>query len=571
MNKANGLNSRGGDITIKNARVWTGEAADPWKSGFTVRNGRISPMDSSKPAGEVIDAGGRLVTPAFWDGHTHPHTPFILISPGSPSLLQANSRGEVLTILREYVKANPDNKYPRLMGWKGSIFEEGEKPTRQMIDEIVADRPVYLVHYSGNIHWANTKALELAGVLEKTSKERKGPGHIERDPETGLATGYMEETELAATLGVMLDTVREIEPLSFEQQVDAQHDILERYNRVGITSIWTKDGTIDITRFYERMLAEDRLPTRAVLNCLYTPFHHLGYLKEIGDRAADLANMDLPEGFLRSNSVKLILDLVPSAHQAWFFEPYSDGIGGCGKPVIPIEEFQNLVNEADRLGLQINSVTIGDRAVHECLNAYEEAASINPPRRRRHTVEHLELIAEGDVPRLKELDVVADFNPMGSYPDEGHVRGLKRIFGEERLEKRWHRWKDLIDAGAVVVAGSDYPLVPVDPFLQMNVMVNGTDVFGDPKGGLWPQQHITIEDALRVFAVNPSYATYQEGSLGLLKEGYLADFVILSQDVLDEDFEKERLVHTKVNLTVFNGHVVHEDWSEEKVFEFTPF
>lgn len=566
-----GLNSRGGDITIQNARVWTGDTLDPWKSGITVRNGRITATDAGEPAGRVIDAGGRLVVPGFWDGHTHPHVPFVLISPGSPSLLQANSPEEVLEILREYVKANPENRYPRLMGWRGSIFEEGEKPTRRMIDDVVSDRPVYLVHYSGNTHWANTKALELAGVLKKPAEEMRGPGHMFRDPETGLATGYMEETELAGTLGVMLDTVKQLEPLSFEEQVDAQNAILEKYNRVGITSIWTKDGTIDYTRFYERMLAEDRLPTRAVLNCLYTPFHELGYLQEIADRGREIENLDLPRGFLRAGSVKLILDLVPSAHQAWFFEPYSDGIGGCGKPVFPIGEFRDLVRGADGLGLQINSVTIGDRAVHECLNAYEEAARVNPTRRRRHTIEHVELIIDDDVPRLRELDVVADFNPMGSYPDEGHVRSLKRIFGEVRLEKLWHRWKDLIEAGAVVVAGSDYPLVPMDPFLQMNVMVNGTDVFGNPSGGLWPNQHIGVEDALRVYTVNPAYATCQEDSLGMLKEGYCADFVILSQDILDPGFDMERLVHTKVNLTVFNGHVVHEDPADEKVFEFTPF
>lgn len=570
MNAQAGLNSRGGDVTIKNARVWTGDAGDPWRAGMTVRGGRIAAMDAHEPAGRIVDAGGRLVVPGFWDGHTHPHVPFILVSPGSPSLLQANSPEEVLNILREYVEANPENKYPRLIGWRGSLFPEGQHPTRQMIDEVVSDRPVYLVHYSGNTHWANTRALEIAGVLSKPAEERKGPGHIWRDPETGLATGFMEETELASTLGLMLDTVKEFEPLSFAEQVDAQQAILAKYNTVGITSIWTKDGTIDYTRFYERMLAEDRLATRVVLNCLYTPFHEMGFLKEIADRGAEIEKLE-PGGFVRGKSVKMILDLVPSAHQAWFFEPYSDGIGGCGKPVFPIDEFRELVRKADGLGLQINTVTIGDRAVHECLNAYEEAAGANPPRTRRHTVEHVELIIEGDVPRLSELDVVADFNPMGSYPDEGHLRGLKNIFGEDRLEKRWHRWKDLIDAGACVTAGSDYPLVPMDPFLQMNVMVNGTDVFGNPKGGLWPQQHITIEDALRVYTVNPAYGTYREGSLGMLKEGYHADFVLLSQDVLDPGFEKERLVQTKVNMTVFNGHVVHEDFAEEKVFEFTPF
>jgi predicted amidohydrolase YtcJ len=571
MRVSDGLNAQGGDITIKNARVWTGDPRDPWKEGITVRDGRIAALDANEPAGRVFDAGGRLVTPSFWDGHTHPHVPFVLVSPGSPSLLHANSAAEVLEILRGYVETHPDDRYPRLMGWRTSLFERGGGPTRQMIDEVVSDRPVYLVHYSGNTHWANTKALELAGVLEKPEKEMKGPGRVERDPDTGLATGYMEETELAATLGVMLDTVKEIQPQTFKQQVDAQHSILEHYNRFGITSIWTKDGTIENTRFYEQMLREDRLNARPVLNCLYTPFHEQGYLEEIRDRGLELESLDLPGGFIRGNSVKLTLDLVMSAHQTWLFEPYSDGSGTCGKPVYPIDEFQELVNEADRLGLQINTATLGDRAVHECLNAYESAAKANPPRTRRHALTHAELIIDEDIPRIPKLGVVIDFNPLVSYPEESHVRTLEKFLGPERLQRRFHRWKDLIEAGAVVTAGSDYPVAPFDPFLQINVMVNGTDAFGQPEGGLWPQQHISVENALRMFTVNPARATYREDVLGMLKVGYCGDFVVLSRDILDPGFDTGRLVHTKVNLTVFNGHVVHEDPGDEKDLEFTPY
>jgi len=565
------LNTTGGDLTITNARVWTGDTKDPWKGGITVRGGVIAAMDTSKPAGQVIDAGGRLVVPGFWDGHTHPHTPYILLSLGGPSLLQAGSVREVLDILRAYVQDHPEDKYPRLMGWRSSLFKEGDKPTRQMIDEIVSDRPVYLVHYSGNIHWANTRALQIAGILEKPAQELRGPGHIERDPQTGLATGYLEETELASTLGYMLNTVKEVQPLTFEQQVDAQHAIFQRYNRVGVTSIWTKDGTIDITRIYERMLREDRLPVRAVLNCLFTPFHERDYLKDIRDRGKELADVDEGRGLLRGSSVKLIMDLVPEAHQAWLFEPYSDGHEGEAKPVFPIEEMREIASAADGLRLQMNMVTIGDRAVHEGLNAYELAARHNPEWIRRHTLEHTELITDEDLQRFAGLGVTADFNPMVSYPEEGHMEHLEGLFGAERLETRYHRWKDLMEAGAVVAAGSDYPLVPMDPFLQINVMVNGTDVFGNPPGGLFPRQHLTVEQALRVYTVNPAYGTWQEDSLGMLKEGYKADFVVLSQDILDPAFDKGQLVQTKVNLTVFNGHVVHEDFTAEKHFEFTPF
>jgi predicted amidohydrolase YtcJ len=571
MNTAGGLNQRGGDLTLANARVWTGERSDPWRSGITVRGGVITALDAKDPAGTVIDAGGRLVVPGMWDGHTHPHTPYILLSLGAPSLLQAGSVQEVLDILGAYARSHPEDKYPRLMGWRSSLFAPGKKPTRQMLDAVVPDRPVYLVHYSGNIHWANTKALEIAGILEKPDQDLTGPGHIARDPATGLATGYLEETELASTLGYMLDTVKKVQPLTFEEQVEAQRAIFERYNRVGITSIWTKDGTIDITRIYERMLREDRMPVRATLNCLFTPFHELAYLQTIRDRALELEASDLPRGFLRSNSVKLLMDLVPEAHQAWLLEPYSDGHADEVKPVSPLEVMREVIGMADRIGLQINMVTIGDRAVREGLNLYEAAAKANPARPRRHTLEHTELIADEDIPRFAALGVTADFNPMVSYPEEGHLEQLERLFGKERLDTRYHRWKDLMEAGAVVAAGSDYPLVPMDPFLQINLMVNGTDAFGNPPGGLWPRQRLTVEQALRVYTTNPAFATFQEESLGLLREGYAADFVVLSQDILDPAFPTEALIQTKPNLTVMNGHVVHEDFTAEKNFELTPY
>ena len=561
-----GLNYEGEDITITNARIWTGDPNDPWKTSMTIRDGKIAAMNADNPSGEIIDAEGRLIVPGFCDGHCHPQTPYVLTSPEAPMLFKAKTPEDVLNLLKKYVEEHPDDKYPRMFGWMSAIFKEGQRPTRQMIDEVVSDRPVYLVHHSGHEHWANTKALEIAGIFEKTPPEIPNKGYIERDSVTGFATGYMSETELGSTHGIMLNTVKEVGPLSFEEQVIVQRHILDMYSEVGVTSIWTKDGDLDITRIYEQILRDDALPVRAVLDNLYTPWCKMEDLKVFKERADEIENSDLPKGFLRTDGVKLILDL--PVH-AWTHEPYADSAGWTGHPLFDMEYFQNQVNEADKLGLNINLLIMGDRAVTEGLDALEEASKINPSRERRHTLEHAESIRNVDIPRFKKLGVIAVMNPIGSYPDKEFQEYLEKHLGKERLDSLYQRWKDLIEAGAVVVQGSDFPLAPMDPLVGINIMVNGTDIHGKPEGGLWSHKTISIEDALRTYTTNFAYAAFNEDKIGMLKEGYAADFVMLSENILDKSFDPLRIPKVKVMLTVFNGHVVYEDFTDkEKVIDF---
>ncbi|MBL7128421.1 MAG: amidohydrolase [Ignavibacteria bacterium] len=561
-----GLNYEGGDITITNARIWTGDPNDPWKTSMTIRDGKIVAMNDDDPSGEVIDAEGRLIVPGFCDGHCHPQTPYVLTSPEAPMLFKTKTPEDVLNLLKEYVEEHPDDKYPRMFGWMSAIFKDGQRPTRQMIDEVVSDRPVYLVHHSGHEHWANTKALEIAGIFKETPPEIPNKGFIERDSVTGLATGYMSETELGSTHGIMLNTVKEVGPLSFEEQVLVQRLILEMYSEVGVTSIWTKDGDLDITRIYEQILRDDALPVRAVLDNLYTPWCKMEDLKAFKERADEIENSDLPKGFLKTDGVKLILDL--PVH-AWQFEPYADSAGWTGHPLFDMEYFQEQVNESDRLGLNINLLIMGNRAAYEGLNAIEKAIKLNPPRERRHSLEHAEFLINDDIPRFKELGVIAVMNPIGSYPEMDYQKYLEEHFGKEKLDSLFHRWKDLIEAGAVVVQGSDFPLAPMDPLVGINIMVNGTDIHGKPEGGLWSHKTISIEDALRTYTTNYAYAAFNEDKIGMLKEGYAADFVMLSENILSESFDPLRIPKVKVMLTVFNGHVVYEDFTDkEKVIDF---
>ncbi len=562
------INRRGGDITIRNARIWTGDPADPWKDAMTIRGGVIVAMDAKKPAGNVVDAQGRLILPGFWESHCHPQVPYTLVSPEAPMLMKSKTVDEVLEKLRAYVKAHPGDSYPRLFGWMSSILPEGEFPTREMIDAVVSDRPVFLVHNTGHMFWANTKALEAAGALEADPPEMPPSAIIHRDPETGLATGYLEESEYAATDGILLRSVKKVHPLTFAEQVLIQRIILDMYSAVGVTAIWQKDGDLDVTRVYEQILRDDALPVRAVLDALYTGYNKLDYFQAVRDRADEIANSDLPKGFLRSNAVKLLLDMVADSHQAWMFDPYVDGRNDHNKPVFDLDYFRQQMWEADRLGLQINALALGDRAVHEFLNLVEQLQA-ERPRDRRPIAEHAEFIQDADLPRFKQTGTIVCFNTTDARLDRGYRDGLASKVGEDRLRDLYQRWRDALAAGAVVVNGSDFPLGPMDPMVNLHVMVNGTDAEGHPPGGLWPHKQITIEEAVRIHTVHGAYAAFEEERLGRLKSGYLADFVMLSDDILASSFDSKELLRTKVVMTVFNGHRIYQDFSRTpKVIEF---
>ena len=198
-------------------------------------------------------------------------------------------------------------------------------------------------------------------------------------------------------------------------------------------------------------------------------------------------------------------------------EPYdNNGIPTTGHPLEDMDEVRHQILEADINGLTVNVLTMGDRAVTEALNVLEEVAVLNPPRTRRHTVEHAEWIKESDLLRFDELGVVVVMNYMGSYPSV-FIPYLEQVFGKERLNNRYQRLKDIVDAGAIVAQGSDFPLAHRDPMLGMHVMVNGTDLEGNPQGGLWPHKKISIEEALKTFNVNVAYAANENNRFGKTK------------------------------------------------------
>ncbi|MCX6349954.1 MAG: amidohydrolase family protein, partial [Candidatus Aureabacteria bacterium] len=356
--------------------------------------------------------------------------------------------------------------------------------------------------------------------------------------------------------------------LSFDEQVLVQRYILEMFSKVGVTSIWTKDGDLDITRIYEQILRHDSLPVRAVLDNMYTFYSEMSDFAAYKKRADEIKNSGLPPGFLRADGAKIFIDL-PIQGWNWFFEPYADDPSNCGRPAFPLEDFRAQLLEADRQGLQINISVYGDRAAHESLEFLAEAARINPPRPRRHSLEHAQYLIDRDLARFKKQDVMVSLNPIVGYPDREFQEHLLKTVGAKRLDTIFQRYRDLIAAGATVVNGSDFPIAPFDPLIGIHILATGADLNGQPTGGLWPKQRLSVEEALRTYTTYPAYASFTEDHRGRLLPGFDADLVMLSDNILDPNFDKLKLARVKTVLTAINGHIVHEDFTTaDKVIGF---
>jgi predicted amidohydrolase YtcJ len=261
-------------------------------------------------------------------------------------------------------------------------------------------------------------------------------------------------------------------------------------------------------------------------------------------------------GWNRIPGIKLFIDGVVEGKTAMLFAPYADGSGETGVPNWDPEIYAAIVCEADRLGMQVTTHAIGDRAVHTTLNAYEEAARQNGgDRDLRHRVEHIEVSRPDDMPRFVALKVTASMQPLHAVPttDPEHT-AFTRLVGPERLPYAF-RWRSLLETGARVSFGSDWPIVTPDPFKGLHAAVTRTSAVGLPRGGYQPQECVTLAQALDAYTIGAARAEKQEQIKGQLRPGMLADITVFSQDLFAQG--TAAILDTKVVLTVLDGRIVY--------------
>ncbi|MFZ5819626.1 MAG: amidohydrolase [Chloroflexota bacterium] len=523
------------DTIISNAHVFTSNPAAPRAEAVAVRGNRIvfagsnSEVQAWRGAGtRVIDGQEKTLLPGFIDSHFHLLWGSIWL--GNAQLREVKNRSDLKQILLAFAAENRTSEWVVGRGIQYSIVS-----TRQELDEIIADRPVYVGAYDGHTAWANTKALEMAGVLYE-DKNLGSNGVIIRD-ESGAATGELRESAMDAVHRLVPEPgeARKRELLSLA---------MKQITASGVTSIHNMNG--DMQEMMTYAAAED---AGEMLLRVYVPFWAKPEHTE--EDLAEAAKMAKVQGeYARGGCVKFFMDGVWESYTALNIAPYADDASAQVDGIWSLEQFTRMAAACDRMGLQIFVHCCGDGAVRRTLDGYEAAQKINGKRDSRHRVEHIEVIHPDDMPRFKQLGVIASMQPLHA-PLTVHDAD---VWLSRTGEKRWpfsFAWRELKNAGAILALGSDWTVAPYNPMLGLYAALNR-----QPWSPEDPDHRLTLEEALIGYTRDAAYAEFQENQKGQLKEGYLADMALLSEDIFQTP--PEEFPGVKPVITMVNGKIVHE-------------
>ena len=521
------------DRVFLGGRIWTADPSRPRAQALALAGDAIVAVGTDAevrryvgPATQTVDLRGRFVAPGFNDAHLH----FLVVE--NADLTGAASVEEVQGRIRAYAAAHPDQAWVTGRGWVYGAFP-GSLPDRRQLDAAVADRPAFMTSYDGHSAWANSKALQMAGITRDT----RDPDHgvIVRD-EKGEPTGALKESA-SRLVG------RLVPPASAEDRYAALKRRLEEAASYGLTSAQNASIAAADVAAYERVAAEGGLKVRF--------YFALPMVKDIA--ADDLAHYKAmrtkyPGPLMKFGAVKGFVDGVVESKTAAMLEPYPGG--GTGELNWTSDDLDRTVALYDREGFQVFLHAIGDKAIRMALDAYERAAQANGTSGRRHRVEHIEAPTRADIARFKPLGVIASTQALFANPDQNTYEVYAPTLGPDR-ESRAMAFRSLDEAGAVQAFGSDSPVFSMEVLRGIYCAATRMTPEGTPPGGWQPQERISAEAALRHFTRDAAYASFEEQRKGTLAPGMLADLVVLSDDVVA--IPPAQILKTRVLLTVMGG------------------
>lgn len=537
------------DLVLRHGAVYTMDAERSWAEAVAVRGGRIVYVGGDEGIAQfigsgtdVVDLAGRMVLPGFHDSHAHPISGGLTLA--ECDLSDSTTRAGVVAMIRWCASAHPDRPWVRGRGWALPIFPDAN-PRKELLDSLVPDRPAYLRAADGHSAWANSKALALAGITKATPDPPNG--RIERDPRTGEPSGTLRES----ATGLVSQLLPERTAAERESALKLG---IRLANRDGITSLY--DAAVDTTdlRTYQAIIAEDSLTVRVVAALEVDPAAGPGQvpgMEQLRER------FRLPR--LRPIAAKIFADGVLESGTAALLAPYLGRHGDAGQPKYTASALDSLAVALDRAGFQIHVHAIGDRAIRMTLDALAEARRANGPRDARPMMAHIELIEPEDIPRFRELGVIADFQPFWASADDYITRLTEPQLGPVR--SRWlYPIGSVAHNGAVIVGGSDWPVSSLNPLdaIQVAVTRRATDA---PAGPAWiPQEVVDLPTILAAYTINGAYAFGQETETGSLEVGKAADLVVLDRNLFE--IPAEEIHGVRVVRTILDGKTV---WSSEVV------
>ena len=428
--------------------------------------------------------------------------------------------------------------------WDEEAWPSEKLPDRWLIDPVTPHTPVFISRYDGHAGLANSLALKLAGVTKDTQDPPGGV--IVRDPKSGEPTGLLKDAAQ--------DLVAKVIPRPSESEMEeALRTALKEAARVGLTSV--HDITMGAESWNGSFTGEIQLLRRAELEgwltCrvyAITPIAQWNKLAEAG------ISHDMGSDFLKLGAVKAFADGSLGSRTAWMFKPYDDDPGNVGLPtplMTPPSKMEELARGADEAGIQICTHAIGDRATSTILDIYEKLGGDHPAT-HRFRVEHAQHVRREDFARFGKLGIVASMQPYHAV-DDG--RWAEKRIGHERARTSY-AWRSMLDAGAVLAFGSDWPVAPLDPLSGIAAAVTRATLDGRNPGGWFPEQRLTVDEALRAYTLGSAYASFEEKNRGTISSGKFADLDVLSEDLFR--IPPERIKEARVEITIVGGRVVYQ-------------
>ncbi|MEP6801967.1 MAG: amidohydrolase [Acidobacteriota bacterium] len=527
------------DLILVHAKIWTGDRARPEASALAARAGRVVAVGTDAeietlrgPSTEVVDAGGRRVVPGFIDAHTH-------MSMGGFNLLALDLRHtkdpqEFTRLLGEFARTRPAGVWLTDGAWDHEQWTPPRLPTREMLDPATGGHPTCLSRQDGHMSVCNSLALKLARITRDTPDP---PGGVIVRDSRGEPTGVLKDAAM--------DAVSEARPArTAGELLESFRTAMRHAASVGVTSVQDLPGETGDLDAWETLRRNGELTVRV---------HYrlpLSRWEKAVERRAAMKN----DEWLRLGGVKGYADGSLGSSTALFDAPYADDPKNSGvfaSEAIPLSRLEERVAGADRAGLQVVIHAIGDRANREILDVYERVARANGPRDRRFRIEHAQHLRPADIPRFARLNVIASMEPYHAI-DDG--RWAEKRLGGERC-RTTYAFRSLLDSGARLAFGSDWDVAPLSPIAGIDAAVTRRTIDGRNPRGWFPEQRIGVTEALTAYTSGAAWAAFEESEKGTLTPGRLADFVVLSRDILSEP--AGQIVNARVETTVVGGKIVY--------------
>ncbi|MET7572792.1 amidohydrolase [Streptomyces sp. NPDC005492] len=531
------------DLLFTNGPVLTPEGRTA--TAVAVTGDRITAVghdevhDLAGPGTQVVDLAGRLLLPGFQDAHVHPVPAGLELT--QCDLTRAKTAEDTLAAVRAYADAHPEREWITGGGWSMEAFEGGT-PTKELLDSVVPDRPVYLPNRDHHGAWVNSRALELAGISRDTPDP--ADGRIERDA-SGEPSGTLQE-------GAMQLVGRLTPPTTPADRLAALLHAQRHLHALGITAwqdaiVGKFAGMADPSDAYLTAARDGSLTARVVGALWWDRERGAEQIPELVERRAALSH-----GRFRAGSVKLMLDGVAETGTASLLDPYLDKCGCAtanrGTDFIDPEQLPKYVTELDALGFQCHFHALGDRAVRNALDAVEAAREVNGPSDSRPHLAHLQVVHPDDVARFARLGAVANIQPLWAAHEPQMDELTIPFLGPQRA--LWqYPFGALLRSGATLAAGSDWPVSSPDPLQGIHVAVNRVEP-GSAGPVFLPGERLGLAEAITAYTAGSAYANHLDDT-GRVAAGALADLVVLDRDPFANP--PEEIAETRVALTYVGG------------------